>query len=66
VAVGVPGEDRVSVGLLGEVFSSEVIDAAVDAAGVREQRDRKPPGPRGSTRAVSVSCPYSTPSDVPS
>jgi hypothetical protein len=31
------------VGLLGKVFSPEVIDAAVDAAGVREQRDRKLP-----------------------
>src|SRR5271156_5437684 len=32
--------DRVSIGVLTRVFTAELVDAAVDAAGAREQRRR--------------------------
>ncbi len=32
--------DRISVGVLTRVFTADLVDAAVDAAGVREQRRR--------------------------
>ena len=32
--------DRISVGVLARVFTPELVDAAVDAAGAREQRRR--------------------------